>query len=264
MVVTGFRDTTPRSAGQRTEHLPSPRREFGGRGGSTEHGAAKTPRGTSHLGQGLHPPSFVGTKPGVPATLPRPRPLHPVPRAGPPALSGRRRAAAAGLGPLAGYCRRIYCIAACAGCSPAHNRLAVAQGSTLRGKEGGIHSDADCRAFAAVYCRIRPLAQDPLHHPVPALAEGLRGAHVSPPRPRAVAPAKFYGMDVCYGRGCPCRLGDTLLVPHPHPGGVWRGCSPRRCPGAAGDAGAPLAGCDGTKLVQGESRGLQAALIDRD
>lgn len=71
--------------------------------------------------------------PRHPAASPSPAP-HP--RAGPPALSGSQRAAAAGLGPLAGYCRRIYCIAACAGCSPAHNRLAVAQGSTLRGKVG--------------------------------------------------------------------------------------------------------------------------------
>lgn len=67
-------------------------------------------------------------------------------------------------------------------------------------------------------------------------------------------------------QGCfpwPHGLGDTLLAPYPHLE-VWRGCSPRWHTGAAGDTGAPLAGCDGTKLVQGGSQGLQAALIDRD
>lgn len=186
MVGTRFRDNPVLGGGWRTEHLPGLWRGFGGREGPAGHGAAKTPWGTSHPAQGLRPPSFAGTTPGVPATLPCPRPPAPRPHAGPPALSGRRRAAAAGLGPLAGYCRRIYCIAACAGCSPAHNRLAVAQGSTLRGKEGGIHSDADCRAFAAVYCRIRPLAPappPPSSHPSPPRG-ALRGSCVPSPSPR--------------------------------------------------------------------------------
>lgn len=67
-------------------------------------------------------------------------------------------------------------------------------------------------------------------------------------------------------QGCfswPHGLGDTLLVPHLHLE-VQRGCGPPWHAGAAGDAGAPLTGCDGTKLVQGGSQGLQAALIDRD
>lgn len=113
-----------------------------------------------------------------PATLWCPGPCAPSPR-GPPVFVWRQRAAAAGLGPLAGYCRRIYCIAACAGCSPAHNRLAVAQGSTLRGKEGGIHPAADCRAFAAVSCRIRTLALD-TPSPCSSLAEAPRGTHAAP------------------------------------------------------------------------------------
>lgn len=113
-----------------------------------------------------------------PATPGCPAPCTPSPQ-GPPVFVWRRRAAAAGLGPLAGYCRRIYCIAACAGCSPAHNRLAVAQGSTLRGKEGGIHPAADCRAFAAVSCRIRTLAPD-TPAPCSSLARGPRGAPAAP------------------------------------------------------------------------------------
>lgn len=113
-----------------------------------------------------------------PATLWCPGPHAPSPR-GPPVFVWQQRVAAAGLGPLAGYCRRIYCIAACAGCSPAHNRLAVAQGSTLRGKEGGIHPAADCRAFAAVSCRIWTLALD-TPSPCSSLAEIPRGTHAAP------------------------------------------------------------------------------------
>lgn len=159
---------------QRTEHLPT--RRFQGPGECTA--PPKTPWRTSHPAQGLHSPIFAGMAPGV---LPPSGALIPCAPSlrGPPGFVWWRRAAAAGLGPLAGYCRRIYCIAACAGCSPAHNRLAVAQGSTLRGKEGGIHPAADCRAFAAVSCRIRTLALD-TPSPCSGLAEGPRGTHAAP------------------------------------------------------------------------------------
>lgn len=154
---------------------------------------------------------------GGPVTPVRPVPCTPSPQ-GPPVFVWRRRAAAAGLGPLAGYCRRIYCIAACAGCSPAHNRLAVAQGSTLRGKEGGIHPAADCRAFAAVSCRIRTLAPD-TPAPCSSLARGPRELLQPPPHPlhQILQQERFWW---------PHGLGDTLLVPCPHLE-VRRGCSPR-------------------------------------
>lgn len=143
----------------------------------------------------------------------------PRPRAGPPALSGRRRAAAAGLGPLAGYCRRIYCIAACAGCSPAHNRLAVAQGSTLRGKEGGIHSDADCRAFAAVYCRIRPLARDPQIIPLQPWQKGFEGLTRPLPIPALSPPPNFMAWTFAMAAGAHAGWGTSRLSPVPIPEG---------------------------------------------
>lgn len=115
-----------------------------------------------------------------------PTSLSPAPRpAGPPRLCLAGGAAAAGLGPLTGYCSRIYCIAARAGCSPAHNRFAVAQGSTLRGKERkvGFRQLQICRAFAAVYCRILPPTLGPPVAPRQPCHRGFQGVQASPPHP---------------------------------------------------------------------------------
>lgn len=44
---------------------------------------------------------------------------------------------------------------------------------------------------------------------------------MSPPCPHAVTLIRLCGMAAHYGHGCPRRLGDTPLVPSPHPGGLW-------------------------------------------
>lgn len=231
MLVTGFR-ANPRAQGRRRTELA--------RGGHVGWGTRGDPRSTAlpKFSWGNFPPRAAtpfswlhqhevrGPRHPVASPSPAPRP-----RTGPPALSGRRRAAAAGLGPLAGYCRRIYCIAACAGCSPAHNRLAVAQGSTLRGKEGGIQADADCRAFAAVYCRSRPLAPDP---PIALLQPRQRGFEgltrplldsVPAPLPSVVAGmfATAAGAQAGWGtpRLFPIPVGPEALRSQMAPGCCW-------------------------------------------
>lgn len=213
----------------------------GGTGGSASPkvprkvpGELRSPLGaaSSHLGQheaaaGAHGPRVSPSPSPSGAAALRPGP----PRA--PGFVWEEAAAAAGLGPLAGYCRRIYCIAARAGCSPAHNRLAVAQGSTLRGKEGGTHSDADCRAFAAVYCRIRPPGPPPPRSE-PCQERGRRGPPRPPPcAPRTAAPSESDASPT-HPHGVPTL---SLPVPCPQRGGVCgvrRGCGPHVLPGTPG------------------------------
>lgn len=205
-------------------HEPQP--QGFGEGGTGGSASPKVPRkvpgelhsslgaASSHLSQheaatGAHGPRVSPSPSPSGAAALRPGP----PRA--PGFVWEEAAAAAGLGPLAGYCRRIYCIAARAGCSPAHNRLAVAQGSTLRGKEGGTHSDADCRAFAAVYCRIRPPGPPPPRSQL-CQERGRRGPTrpppASPPPPNPMHPRRI-------PTGCP-----RCPCPSPVPSeGVCRG-----------------------------------------
>lgn len=214
--------------GQRTARGVNPSRRDLGRvelGAQHRQKSLEKSLGNFAARSGPRPPTSASTKPPrAPTALacPRPRPhlgqqrLRP----GPPRAPGfvwEEAAAAAGLGPLAGYCRRIYCIAARAGCSPAHNRLAVAQGSTLRGKEGGTHSDADCRAFAAVYCRIRPPGPPPPRSQL-CQERGRRGPTRPPPTsppppnpmhprhiptgcPRCPCPSPVPSEGVCVGSG---------------------------------------------------------------
>lgn len=220
MVVTTFRENPS------SEDQALPTRRFGVPGECTA--PPKSPWRTSHPAQGLHSPISAGTMPGVLPPSGALVPCAPSPR-GPPVFVWRRQAAAAGLGPLAGYCRRIYCIAACAGCSPAHNRLAVAQGSTLRGKEGGIHPAADCRAFAAVSCRIWTLALD-TPSPCASLAQeppGTPAAPSSSPPPDFMAGRFLVGT---WAGGHPARS----LSPFGGPEGLQSPVAHRCCGGHRG------------------------------